>query len=91
MLLTIWSAVADQHSQGSGVVFVWEAHCGSADLKAEWGGSAFGFFPCFLAAEGSEVEVVVSVVEFFDASSERGIRVEYVVVDTEERADARQF
>lgn len=73
----------------SGVVLVGDAHAGAADLKAEWGRAALRLLPHLLAAERGEVEVGVAVVELLDAAAERRVRVEDLVLDAQERADAR--
>jgi hypothetical protein len=51
----------------SGVVLVGEAHRGTADLQAQWLRASRRLLPRLLAAERSEVEVRVAVVELLDA------------------------
>ena len=60
----------------SGVVFVGQAHVGTADLQAEWDRASLRFRPRLLTAEGGEVEVPVAIVELFDAAAVRGVGVE---------------
>src|SRR5215217_2623425 len=78
---------------GSGVVFVGYAHRGTADMQAEWERASLRLLPRLLAAEGGEVEVAVAVavVELLDAAAVRGVGVEDLLTDPQERADARQF
>jgi len=50
-----------------GVVLVGQPHRRAADLQAEWPRTSLWFFPFLLPAEGCEIQVVVTIVEFRNA------------------------